>query len=189
MSDKPKTHSEQATEKDQAIESRRTLIRQALQKKPDDSRLHDALKQLLEPYYVRRAARRGIFICYSRDDEIFALDLTTDLRKVGIQAFMDEMDVSSDEDSEWGEEVGNALRNCGAMILIMSPEGLQDAEVQGERIYFLKNGKVVIPVIARHCNTQGLEMAVPPIDFEQNYQAGLKQLLELLMQPTKASTQ
>jgi TIR domain len=189
MSEKPKTHAEEATIKDQAIEERRKLLRQALHKQPDDSRLQAALKQLIEPYYVRRAARRGIFICYARDDELFALDLTTDLRKLGVPVFMDEMDVSDDEDSEWGAEVGNALRNCGAMLLILSPAGLQDAEVQGERIYFLKNGKVVIPVIARRCSTEGLEMVIPPIDFEENYQAGLKQLLELLMQPKKASTQ
>jgi hypothetical protein len=189
MSEKPKTQSDHTTQKDHAIESKRALLRQALQKKPDDVRLQETLGQLLQPYYIRRAARRGIFICYTRDDELFALDLTTDLRKVGIEAFMDEIDVGDDEDSVWGEEVGNALRNCGVLLLVLSPDSLHDAEVQGERIYFLKHGKVVIPVVARDCNTHGLEMAIQPINFEQDYKTGLRQLLDLLIQPKQASTQ
>ena len=189
MTEKPKTQTDHSTQKDQAIESKRALLRQAIQQKPDDMRLQDTLSQLLQPYYIRRAARRGVFICYSRNDELFALDLTTDLRKVGIEAFMDEIDVGDDEDSVWGEEVGNALRNCGVLLLVLSPDSLHDAEVQGERIYFLKHGKVVIPVMARQCQTHNLEMVIEPIDFEQNYKTGLRQLLDLLIQPKKASTQ
>ena len=188
MPEEPKTQYTHSTDKDTAIEMRRAMLRKALNKMPDDVRLQNTLTQLLQPYYIQRAARRGVFICYSRNDELFALDLTTDLRKVGIEAFMDEIDIGDDEDSVWGEEVGNALRNCGVLLLVLSPDSLRDAEVQGERIYFLKHGKVVIPVTARHCNTHGLEMIIEPIDFEQDYKTGLRQLLDLLIQPKKAST-
>ncbi|MDQ7025440.1 MAG: toll/interleukin-1 receptor domain-containing protein [Anaerolineae bacterium] len=189
MDEQPKTQFAHATDKDKAIEVRRAMLRKALQKVPDDARLQDTLKQLLQPYYIQRAAKQGVFICYSRVDELFALDLSTDLREVGVEAFMDEMDVGNDDDSEWGEQVGKALRNCGLMLLVMSPHSLHDAEVQGERLYFLKNGKVVIPVIAQKCKMQGLEMVIPPIDFVQDYQASLEQLLQLLVQPRKALTQ
>jgi hypothetical protein len=159
-----------------------------MQKRPDDPRLRDTLKHLLQAYYVRRAAKQGVFICYARDDELFALDLTTDLRKAGVKAFMDEIDIDITMELEWGQAIGKAMRICGVLLLVLSPDAIHDAEVQGERIYFLNHGKIVIPVTARECTTHGLEMFIQPIDFENDYQTGLQELLQLLTQPTEAST-
>jgi hypothetical protein len=175
------------TEKDAAIEAKRAMLRNALKKNPNDERIQKGLKQLLQPYYVQRAAKLGVFVCYSRDDELFALDLTTDLRDKGVNVFMDEMDIDDDVNMEWGDVVGNALRKCGVLLLVLSPDGLHDAEVQGERIYFLKNGKVVIPVTARTCKTNGLEMIIPPLDFEHDYQGSLAKLVRLLVHSEEAS--
>src|SRR5262245_13208683 len=131
MSEQHETQFPKATEHSQIIESRRAILRQALNKTPEDGRVQDALKQLLQPPLIRRAAKRGVFICYSRDDELFALDLTTDLREGGVRAFMDEIDIPDDLSQEWGQVVGTALRGCGVLVLVLSPAALHDAEVQG----------------------------------------------------------
>lgn len=167
-----------ATAGTQTLEHRRALLRVALERQPDDERIRQALLYSLSPTYVKKAAQRGIFVCYSRDDELLALDITTDLREVGVQAFLDEIDIS--EDMEWGEEIGNALRGCGVLLLVLSQDALHDGEVQAERIFFLKTGKVVIPVIARDCDISTLDLALEPIHFEQDYQAGMQKLRALL---------
>lgn len=171
------------------IENRRSLIRRALVRQPDSIQLKAALRNSLKAPYIRKAASRGVFICYNYTDALMALDLFNDLREVGIRAWMDEIEVSQlADENEWGEVVINALRGCGVLLLVLSPDALTDGEVMGERVYFLNTGKIVLPVIARECDTSNLDLMLDPIPLHQDYQAGLKQIIPMLHNSDKASS-
>jgi len=178
-------HFPEPTQHSVTIENRRAWLRQALKKYPDNIHILNTLKIMLQPPNIRRAAKRGVYVCYSRPDEIFALELNTDLKKVGVPAWMDEVEMSLE--SDWGKMVGNALHGCGVLVLVLSPGALNDIVVRGECIYFLNKGKVVIPVLSASCDIDELDLLIPPIRFYDNYDKGLQQLLPLLINPSKAS--
>lgn len=165
-------------EQTKSIEGRRAMLRRAVKKFPEESKFRDALRKSVNATYIRRAAKNGVFICYSQADDVFALNIAIELREANVRAFMDELDVPDGE--EWGDAVNNAMRDCGVLLLILSPDAIQDAEVQGERIYFLRKGKIIIPVIARGCSTNGLETYIDPINFESEPTIAKRKLLSLL---------
>ena len=163
------------------IENRRVLLRRALQKQPHNVQIQIALQNSLKPPYIRKAAQRGVFICYNNTDALIALELFNDLRQAGIRAWMDEIEVSQLADvDEWGEVVVNALRGCGVLLLLLSPEALNDGEVMGERVYFHNKGKIVLPIMTRDCDISGLDLMLPPISIMRDYQLGLKSIIPLL---------
>ncbi|MEO0595497.1 MAG: toll/interleukin-1 receptor domain-containing protein, partial [Chloroflexota bacterium] len=96
----------------------------------------------------------------------------------GVKTFMDEID--TDDTNDWGAEVGNALTSCGVMVLVVSPQSLEDPEVQGERLYFLRNGKIVVPVVAQETDKRPRGTFIMPVDCVTDYEAGKNTLLELL---------
>lgn len=165
-------------EQTKSIEGRRAMLRRAVKRFPTDQRFHEALRNTLNETFIRRAAKNGVFICYTQSDAIFALNIAMSLRDAGVHAFMDELDVP--DSAEWGDMVNKAMRDCGILLLVLSPDSVLDAEVQGERIYFLRKGKVIIPVIAKNCSTHGLETFVEPINFELDTKIAQSKLLSLL---------
>lgn len=168
-----------------SIEGRRAMLRRALQQHPDDPRLLAALRDTFEPTTLRKAAKRGVFMCYTRTDEIDALNITTDLRAAGIPVWMDEIEVPTEDD--WGSAIINALRDCGLMLLILSPAARHDLDVQDECAYFLRAGKVVIPVIVEACDPGGLDLHIAPVAYFDDPEAALQQLRQMMADHPEAT--
>jgi hypothetical protein len=162
----------------QTIEQRRAALHAALFKQPSDSRLRDHLVQLSTPRLIRGAAKDGIFISYARADELFAVELATDMRKARVAGWLDMLDVPLTAD--WHAEVGSALRRCGLMLAVVSPEGADDPALAEERRAFMKQGKIVLPVVYEN-DVRGVELYLPPVDFRFSYKLGLKTLLRLIV--------
>ncbi|MCU0514325.1 MAG: toll/interleukin-1 receptor domain-containing protein, partial [Anaerolineae bacterium] len=99
------------------IEQKRAMLRKAQLSRPDDPRIQQALLETLSPLLIKKAAARGVFVCYHRADEIFALDMDTGLRAAGVRVWMDTIDMA--EGADWRSEVLNALRTCGVMLLVL----------------------------------------------------------------------
>lgn len=162
-----------------SVEQKRLVLRRALAKDPHDARVRDALKETLTPVLIRQAASHGVYVCYHRADEVFALDVATALRDARVPVWMDEMDVPETAE-DWRGAVDAALRSCGAMLLILSPDLMRDADVLNEYKRFIEAGKIVIPALHRAGDYQKLALLLPPIDFRQNPDGGLHQLKILL---------
>lgn len=160
------------------IEQRRAMLRKAMLKHPLDARFEHALMATLTPAFIQRAATRGVFISYHRNDEVFALELDTELRKAGINVWMDTIDVP--EGADWRTEVVTALRNCGILLSILSPDALTDADMMSEQQFFLDTGKILVPVLHQTCDLTDVDLSVPPIDFRQQPDRGLLRLIRLL---------
>lgn len=161
-----------------SIEQKRAMLRKAMVKHPLDARFEHALMATLTPSLIQRAAKRGVFISYHRNDEVFALELDTELRKAGINVWLDTIDVP--EGADWRTEVITALRQCGVLLLILSPDALTDTDMLHEQHYFLDTGKILVPVLHQTCDLTNVDLSVPPMDFRHQAARGLTRLVRLL---------
>ncbi len=161
------------------IEQKRVLLRRALIKTPQDTRVREALQDTLTPPLIHQAARHGVYVSYHRADEVFALDIAMALHEARVRVWMDEMDVP-DTAEDWRGAVEAAMRACGTMLLILSPDSVNDPDVLNEYRRFFTGGKIVIPALHRSCDPSKLLLMMPPVDFRQNPDGGLHQLKMLL---------
>ena len=60
-----------------------------------------------------------IFFCYSRADSEFALKLAKDLRKAGVNIWIDQLDVPAGQ--RWDMLTEEALVKCDSLLTILSP--------------------------------------------------------------------
>jgi len=186
MSGKPKPIPMYASTRSVQMEQRRMILRKALQRNPGSHDVKQALIRTLELPHLKRAAERGVFISYHRNDELFALELDQDLRSAGVKAWLDVIDIPDAED--WHGAVQRALRECGVMLFVLSPDSVADKEAQLEREHFIEAGKVIIPLLYQTCNLATVELVfVPPVDFRHDYQVGLAQLRNMLTSSGKVS--
>lgn len=159
-------------------DKRRIAFAKHMKERSGNERLQSAWKQLTSTSEVRKAAGRGIFLSYSRADEVFAFDLAVKLRDKGARIWMDMLNVRESDD--WYDQVATALASSGLMIAVISAKGMQDANVKKERARFQAAGKLVQPVVADNCDTSGLRYWLQPIDLNQDYEAGTRRLYKLL---------
>jgi hypothetical protein len=158
------------------ISKRRLMLYKAIQEFPDNQRIRNALLRTYASEYIQVAAKDGIYIGYNRADELFALELDTELRQVGMNAWLDQIDIEPDED--WEYAVSNTINRSGMMIFVLSPYAVEDTQLQQEANTFLELGKVVIPVVHETCDISTLDLILPPIDFSENFDNGLQFLLQ-----------
>jgi hypothetical protein len=161
------------------LEQKRLFLRRALMKDPHDTRAREALLETLTPALIHQAAGHGVYVCYHRADEVFALDVSMALDEARVRVWMDEMDVPETAE-DWRGAVDAALRSCGAMLLILSPDLMRAPDVLNEYRRFIEAGKIVIPALHRACDYQKLMLMLSPVDFRQNPEGGLHQLKLLL---------
>jgi len=167
-------------------EYQRSALRRAMRVHPSDTSLQRAIMNLSTPRQIRSAIRAGVFINYARADELFAVELSLDLEKIGVTTWLDAFEVSYTP-SDWREEVSTGLQSCSLMISILSPASINNEDVQNEQRYFLEMGKLIQPVIYRRNDVTPSPFWLPPIDFSNDYQIGLHQFLHLLEKPTTAT--
>lgn len=170
--------------KTRTVEQRRALLRHMLKQKPMDATVQQALSDTLSPELIHKAAIRGVFISYDRNDELFALELELQLREANIDVWLDAISIA--DGADWQQEVVNALKRCGVLLAVLSPAYVENPEAQRERTYFIESGKVVIPLLHQTCDMESANMLYTPLDFRDNYKLAMSQLKRLL-QPTGAS--
>ncbi|PJF21998.1 MAG: hypothetical protein CUN56_08250 [Phototrophicales bacterium] len=161
-----------------SIEQKRIALRRALYEKPHDPNLLKARDELISKEALQAAAQKGIFISYSRCDELFAFELAIRLNDYGIQTWLDSIHVREQQD--WYEEVTRALNRAGLMLAVFSPEALEDRDVTNEWARFMASGKLLIPIIHRACDLKGLNSWIAPIDFTRRLDIGIQQLRLML---------
>ncbi len=167
------------------VERKRAALRRALQTAPKEPGLRQMFMELLRPSHFYEAAAQGVFINYGRSAELYAIELADDLQRAGIRVWLDIMNMP--DEGDWRHEVGLAMRSCGLMLMIVSPETYTDDDLRREWQTFLNSGKIVIPILYNDFDSNRFNLWVPPVDFRYDYRIGLKKLLHLLL-PQDAQT-
>lgn len=116
---------------------------------------------------VARAAANGVFISYSRADELFALELAERLR--GLCSARVWLDITDIPDSgDWRAEIKQALERCGVMLYILPSES-EDRDQHWERRVFRKAGKVIIPILGPDSAMSGAYSQLEPINLRDSW--------------------
>ena len=118
------------------------------------------------------------FFSYARNDSEFVLKLAKELRAVGANLWLDQLDILGGQ--HWDSTVEKALESCKGMIAVLSPESVASDNVMDEVSYALNEGKLVVPVLIRPCNIPYRLQRVQYIDFTADYDTGFSQLLRAL---------
>ncbi len=145
---------------------------------PNDEKLSQALKRLTDVPQVQKEAQTGVFISYSREDELFALDLAERLNDHEVKVWLDIMAIH--DDSDWYREVEAAMKTCGVMVAVLSPYALHNQELVSERQRFDQQGKLTIPVIHQTCQVRPGAFWVTPVDLSHDFDRGFGTLLRFL---------
>jgi len=124
-----------------------------------------------------------VFIAYSRDDREFVDRLVADLNAAGVPTWRDVDDIPSDVAAYvqgWRESVDRALEECTHMVVVLSPEAVDSAEVSAEWNAFLGDRRPVYPVIHRQTRVPYRLRALQVRDLRRDYDAQLADLIAVL---------
>lgn len=164
----------------ETIEEKRMALYEALLLNPAQDKVREEFKKTLQPSYVQAAAEHGAFMCYSRADELFAVELAERIKARSLPVWIDMLDVPVDINVDWNKAIEEALAYCGVMLAVLSPDFVSSDDQRAELDSFLQEGKVVLPLLYRECDWQSLNLVHPVIDFRHDYKSGLRMVFALL---------
>ena len=108
-----------------------------------------AVDDMYSAFYSGQSAVEGqVFISYARKDSDYVYTLAKELRRIGLDIWIDQ---DIDPGDNWDNSIEVALGHCEKMLLIVSPDSMRSDNVQDEWSYFLEEGKAVFPFIHKEC--------------------------------------
>ena len=87
-----------------------------------------------------------VFISYSRKDRAYAHRLADDLRGRGFEVWMDDR---IDLGDRWWQTVDQAVRDCVALVVVMTPDAERSEWVEKEIMLAQREGKPILPLLLR----------------------------------------
>lgn len=119
---------------------------------------------------VRDALRKDfsdvgeVFVSYSRRDQEFVLKLAEALRAARVRVWLDQWCIP--DASNWDDEIDKALARCSRMLIVLSPQSINSAQVRGELQTALNDKKPVVPVMYQPCERLPRQLSLTQyIDF------------------------
>jgi hypothetical protein len=94
----------------------------------------------------------ALYICYSPADRPFVDRLVANLKAANIPVWLDAEEIDAERgSSDWRDAVEAALNDCSHMLVVLSADSVDDADVAADWNYFVGQGGVVYPVLAEDC--------------------------------------
>lgn len=120
-----------------------------------------------------------IFISYSRKDEIFARRIASSLSEAGAEIWIDVDDIPVG--MNWSTAIQAGLDQCEIMVMIISPDSMESANVENEWQYFQDHGKKVVPLLWKPAKMHFQVNRLQYVDFQnQTFQVAFRNLLQKL---------
>ena len=119
-----------------------------------------------------------LFFSYSRHDKDFVLRLAKDLRSVGVNLWIDQLDIAPGD--RWDRGVEEALAAAPAVLVVLSPDSGDLQNVMDEVSLALDEKKRIVPILIRQCNVPFRLRRLQYVDFTAGYDAGLAALVGAL---------
>ena len=120
-----------------------------------------------------------VFISYSRTDSAFVDRLEATLQSRGFRTWVDRSEMRGGVD--WLNQIQDALDQCQAVLVILSPVAVQSEYVQMEYRYAKSQGKPIVPLEYQALQRVPIDLhALHRIIFHNNYDQGFESLLHTL---------
>jgi hypothetical protein len=129
---------------------------------------------------TERLAGATVFVSYARRDSPFVERLVTDLASHGIQLWWDR-NLAGGEN--WREAIEQVLAEARIVLFVASEASASSEWVRQETFAALRSGTVVLPVIVDDAGPAAIPdefRDIQWVDFRQDYQQGLRHLLDAL---------
>lgn len=144
--------------------------------------LSDSYSAFYETEIGKRRLKK-LFISYSHEDEGFVKRLVPDLKKEGIDVWIDYKEMHVGDSIV--EKINEAIADSDYLVVVLSPASIVSGWVKKEVSAglikeFERKSVTVLPVIARRCKIPPLLSDKICADFSENYQTGLQRLLAKL---------
>lgn len=94
-----------------------------------------------------------VFISYSRRDSEFVTRLAADLDRQVAGVWFDQSDILPGQ--KWREQLMDGIRQCKALVLVVSPDAVKSQYVREEVGLAQSLGKTIIPILYRRARTAG----------------------------------
>jgi hypothetical protein len=121
------------------------------------------------------SSEKDIFICYSRENQDFALKLYRSLKEADAKVWMDKYDIPAG--MNWALAIQKGLDACKVMIVIISPESMMSDDVANEWQYYLDEKKFIIPLRLTPTKLHFQLNRLQYVDsYDQDYEDMLSQL-------------
>jgi hypothetical protein len=118
------------------------------------------------------------FVSYSRSDSEFALRLAKDLRALGAEVWLDQLDIAAG--TRWDSAIEAALRGSNRVLVLLSPKAVASQNVLDEMSFALEEGKAVVPVLVESCMIPLRLRRLQYVDFTLGYEPAMTRLLATL---------
>jgi hypothetical protein len=120
------------------------------------------------------------FVSYSRDDADFALQLVLDLKRAGVNVWMDKLDIRAGR--LWDSAIEEAVNGCSRILIILSPSSVNSPNVMAEVSFAMDEQKEIIPVLYRPCRIPFRLRRIEYIDLtnDENYSRRLEELAQIM---------
>jgi WD40 repeat protein len=93
-----------------------------------------------------------VFISYSRKDQSFAEKLNSSLQEIGLDSWIDWIDIPPTAD--WWDQIEKGIEAADAFLFLLSPDSITSKVCTDEINHAVKNGKRLVPLVAREVNSQ-----------------------------------
>jgi hypothetical protein len=121
------------------------------------------------------------FFSYSRKDSDFVIKLAGDLKKAGIDVWVDQLDILPG--ARWDDSIEKGLHNASGMLVVLSETSIQSENVMDEVSYALEKGKRVVPLLIHNCDVPFRLARLQYIDFTKDYNTASQHLVQTLNAP------
>ena len=120
-----------------------------------------------------------VFISYSRKDKVFAAKLKAALDAMGLEAWIDWIDIPPTAD--WWDQIQKGIEASDAFLFLLSPDATMSAVCTQEIDYAIKNGKRLIPLIVRDTNASNVHPVMRKLNWiffrnQDDFETSLKKL-------------
>lgn len=121
----------------------------------------------------------AVFLSHTSIDKPFVEKIASDLKRLGIEPWVDKYEIKVGESIFWRVEEG--LKESEYFAIVLSPEALKSEWVKSEISAAwdkkLMNGKnAILPLLYHDCEIPVLLKSLKYADFRQDYQTGFSEL-------------
>jgi hypothetical protein len=133
---------------------------------------------------VEVAVKKRVFISYSHADSAFVKRLADDLKKAGLDIWLDELEIKVGESIL--ERVTAGIHESAYLIVVLSPQSVRSKWVRFElgsaKMRTLSGSRriAILPVLRADCRIPQMISDLKWADFRTNYDTGLTQVLGAL---------
>ena len=126
---------------------------------------------------------REVFLSHSAKDRHLSETIAQVLRDHGVPVWHSGTNIVGAK--QWHDEIGNALRRCDWLVVILSPHSVKSEWVKRELVYALNDARYnmhIVPLSLKPCKHLELSWTLGEfqfVDFTKDFRKGYRSLLRI----------